>query len=407
MSLRFPYSALSHFGVELEYMIVSRDSLRVLPIADRILDGAVESEETDIPHGALNWSNELVRHVLEFKNGTPVKDPSALLPHFGASVAEANRQLSAYHACLMPSGMHPDFRPLEETVLWPYGNHAIYQRFNEIFDCRGHGWSNLQSTHLNLSFGNEEEFVRLHAVIRLVLPLLPALAASSPLVENQDSTWKSARLRAYAGNCSRLPALTGRVIPEAIHSIQDYETRIYAPIREAVTPWNHDDLLDPVWVNARGAIARFDRGSIEIRVLDLQECPAQDIALTGVVIDLIRAFYDSSASTQHFLIAPQQALEDLFFATAEKGTNVHIPTELAPWFYQNRNTPPSSVLKAITDILESDPESRESSSHFVQLCQEQGNLAERILRVWQHTPHWYAIGHKLCDCLTDGQIFRG
>lgn len=406
MSYTFPYSTLSRFGVELEYMIVSRDSHRILPIADQILIGTDESEETDIPHGALNWSNELVRHVLEFKNATPVEDPFQLLRHFATSVADANQQLSAYNACLMPSGMHPDFRPLEETVLWPYGNHAIYQRFNEIFDCRGHGWSNLQSTHINLSFGDEYEFVRLHAIIRLVLPLLPALAASSPIIENRDSGWKSARLRAYSSNCSRLPILTGRIIPEAIHSIEDYQTRIYAPIREAISPWNHDDLLDPVWVNARGAIARFDRGSIEIRVLDLQECPSQDIILIGLVIDLIRAFYDTSASTTHFLKAPQDALEALFFLTAEKGTEATLPVELAPWFYQNRNDPPADILKVVIDILESDPESRETSSRFVKLCQEQGNLAERILCAWRHSPHWHPIAHKLCDCLTDGQIFR-
>jgi hypothetical protein len=29
------------------------------------------------------------------------------------------------------------------------------------------------------------------------------------------------------------------------------------------------------WVNARGAIARFDRSAIEIRVLDVAECPPQ------------------------------------------------------------------------------------------------------------------------------------
>ena len=36
---------------------------------------------------------------------------------------------------------------------------------------------------LNLPFSSDEEFGRLHAAIRLLLPLLPALAASSPLVE--------------------------------------------------------------------------------------------------------------------------------------------------------------------------------------------------------------------------------
>jgi hypothetical protein len=31
--------------------------------------------------------------------------------------------------------------------------------------------------------------------------------------------------------------------------------------------------MDHHFANSRGAIARFDRGAIEIRVIDIQECP--------------------------------------------------------------------------------------------------------------------------------------
>jgi hypothetical protein len=53
--------------------------------------------------------------------------------------------------------------------------------------------------------------------------------------------------------------------------------------------------LDPAgalrheWVNARGAIARFDRGSIEIRVLDVQECPAADLAISTAIVAVVEA----------------------------------------------------------------------------------------------------------------------
>ncbi|MES1226840.1 MAG: glutamate--cysteine ligase, partial [Bacteroidota bacterium] len=42
-------------------------------------------------------------------------------------------------------------------------------------------------------------------------------------------------------------------------------------------------------VNSRGAIPRFDRGSIEIRVMDIQECPAADMAIITLVIETIKA----------------------------------------------------------------------------------------------------------------------
>ena len=47
-------------------------------------------------------------------------------------------------------------------------------------------------------------------------------------------------------------------------------------------PLNHYDtkkILDHHFLNSRGAIARFDRNAIEIRLVDIQECPKADIAI--------------------------------------------------------------------------------------------------------------------------------
>jgi carboxylate-amine ligase len=403
MSSAFPYPVLSHFGVELEYMIVSTETLRAAPIADRILPISAEGE-TDIPHGILCWSNELVRHVVEFKNPNPTSDIFSLLPELSNSVRAANQMLSEYGACILPTGIHPDFRPLQETVLWPHGNHEIYQRFHQMFDCRGHGWSNLQSAHLNVSFGNEDEFVRLHAVIRLLLPLMPALAASTPIIEGHPDAWKCARIRTYRENCARIPIITAGVIPENIRSFQDYEERIYTPIREAIAPWNEDQLLDPIWVNARGAIARIDRGSIEIRVLDLQECPKQDIALLGTVIDLLRALYDSDHSTEFLLQAPQKALEALFVSCAQTGTDATVPTTLSPWLPLKHNSA-TPVIHVAQSLLRSNPSAHTESHDFLQLCATHGNLAERILASWEATPDWQHLAKQWIQCLAQDQVF--
>ena len=57
------------------------------------------------------------------------------------------------------------------------------QAFDRIFSCQGHGWANLQSMHINLPFADDAEFGRLHAAIRFLLPLLPGLTASSPVMD--------------------------------------------------------------------------------------------------------------------------------------------------------------------------------------------------------------------------------
>ena len=41
-------------------------------------------------------------------------------------------------------------------------------------------------------------------------------------------------------------------------------------------------------VNARGAIARFDRMAIEIRVLDSQETPAMDVAFAALIAEVLK-----------------------------------------------------------------------------------------------------------------------
>jgi hypothetical protein len=41
-------------------------------------------------------------------------------------------------------------------------------------------------------------------------------------------------------------------------------------------------------VNARGAIARFDRMAIEIRVLDVQETPYMDVAYAALIVEVLK-----------------------------------------------------------------------------------------------------------------------
>jgi gamma-glutamyl:cysteine ligase YbdK (ATP-grasp superfamily) len=276
-------------GVELEYMIVDRESLAVRPLADRVLHEIAGAYESEVEVGTLRWSNELVLHVIELKTNGPAASLDPLPALFHEHVVRINRILEPLGACLMPTAMHPWMDPLAETVLWPHEYSPVYETFNSIFNCQGHGWANLQSVHLNLPFANDEEFARLHAAIRLVLPILPALAASSPIVEGRATGILDSRLEAYRLNARRIPSVTGQVIPEAVFSRDEYETRILNRMYEDIAPFDPDGILQYEWLNARGAIARFDRNTIEVRVLDVQECPRADLAIVAAIIAVLRA----------------------------------------------------------------------------------------------------------------------
>lgn len=326
MSSRF--SLFERFGVELEYMIVHRDDLRIAPWSDRVLVGTDGKPVSDIERGIVTWSNELTAHVIELKTTDPVVSLDGYAEAFALEVGELNQRLAAHGAMLLPTAMHPLMRP-DESVLWSHDNNDIYAAFDRIFDCRGHGWSNLQSVHLNLPFANDDEFARLHAAIRLVLPLLPALAASSPMVEGKATGLADNRLAYYRNNSAKIPELCGRVIPEPVYSEADYHRAIFEPIGRALAPYDPDGVLESVFSNSRGAIARFDRGSIEIRLLDLQECPAADLAIVRTIVALLRELV---AETQLPLAAQQAATVDelapVFHTCVEEGDLAKITTPI-------------------------------------------------------------------------------
>ncbi|MFA6242439.1 MAG: glutamate-cysteine ligase family protein, partial [Candidatus Hydrogenedentales bacterium] len=282
------------FGVELEYMIVDRDTLSIRPIADKLMEAACDAGDESGPaiaveRGLLSWSNELALHVVELKTTGPVPTLDGVYRTFQEQVGDIDALLAPFGARLMPTAMHPWMNPLADTQLWPHENTEIYRAFDRIFGCQGHGWSNLQSVHLNLPFANADEFGRLHAAIRLLMPIMPALSASSPIYELRIGDSLDNRMDAYRANCARVPSVTGRVIPEPVFSPEAYEREILQRMYRDIAPHDPEGTLQEEWLNARGAIARFDRNTIEIRVLDIQECPQADLAVVTAIAEVLRA----------------------------------------------------------------------------------------------------------------------
>lgn len=279
------------FGVELEYMIVRRDDLDVLPVADQVLKAEAGDWVSDVELGVLAWSNEIVLHVIELKTNGPVPSLTGLSAQFQGSIARIN-QLLGVTGQLLPGGMHPWMDPIRETRLWPHDFSPVYQALDRIFDCRGHGWSNLQSVHMNLPFSGDEEFGRLHAAIRLLMPLMPALAAASPVMDGRVTGLADNRLAVYRENQKRIPSISGKIIPEPVCTRDEYFARILEPMWADIQAWDPEGVLHYEWLNSRGAIARFERNTIEVRVLDVQESPAADLAIYSLIVEVLRALVE-------------------------------------------------------------------------------------------------------------------
>jgi gamma-glutamyl:cysteine ligase YbdK (ATP-grasp superfamily) len=283
-----PLRLFQAYGLELEYMIVHAGTLDVVPAADQLLE-AVAGELTDEhENGEIAWNNELALHVIELKCNGPRPSLAGLSLAFAQNVALANARLRDVDRLLMGSAMHPWMDPARELRLWPHGLATVYETFDRVFSCKGHGWANLQSAHLNLPFADDEEFARLHAAIRFLLPILPGLAASSPVLDGARNGIADNRLVVYRTNCAKIPSVTGEVVPESIGSMGEYQETLLARVYRDLEPHDPEGILRHEWVNARGAIARFERMAIEIRVLDVQEAPCVDVAYAALIIEVLK-----------------------------------------------------------------------------------------------------------------------
>ncbi len=401
------------YGVELEYMLVDRDTLNVKPGTDELIKQVAGQYQSDFENGMVTWSNELVLHVVELKSTRPESNLNVLENAFAENVKRINALLASSNTMLMPTAAHPFMDPAVETRIWPHDNNEVYSVYNRIFDCRGHGWSNLQSTHLNLPFYDDEEFAKLHAAVRLVLPLLPALCASSPVLDGKLTGVLDTRLNYYKTNQSKIPSITGRVVPEAVFSKRIYLNTIYERIKRDIAPYDPDGVLNPIWVNSRGAIPRFDRGSIEIRIMDIQECPAADMAIVSLVVETIKGlvrekFVDFETQTK----LKTDLLAHMLDRVSDKGQNAIVDeVEYLSIF----GLPPSRISagdlwRYIVDRLAQTGNVAVSTGrNEIATILQEGPLAYRITQAiagGDSSPSGIrAVYRRLCDCLDQNRMF--
>lgn len=400
------------FGVELEYMIVDRDSLDVTPICDRVLFEVAGQYLSEVELGEISWSNELALHVIELKTTEPTADLAGAATSFQQHVERINDILRPHHACLMPTAMHPWMDPDRELKLWPHEYNAVYESFHRIFNCRGHGWANLQSVHLNLPFAGDDEFARLHAAIRVLLPIMPALAASSPVLDARLTGMCDTRLEVYRANQQRIPSITGLVIPEPVFSRHDYDEHIFQQIYRDIAPHDPEGILQFEWLNARGAIARFDRNAIEIRVLDVQECPAADVAICTVIARVLQGLAEERwSSLAEQKIADTERLAQILRATIREadGTSIDDAAYLQ-LFGLDAQAPMTAgaVWQQLAGdaLLPSDTAPR----RFLETIANEGSLARRIsnrLRRDESRQSVAQVYQQLCQCLAEGHVFDG
>lgn len=376
-----PYQLFEVIGIELEYPVVDahmRAQNLVEPLFRRLAGRAV----SEVEHGGAAFSNELAAHVFEIKANEPRYSLRTTEQHLVKGLRAVQRVLRKdFGARLLPTGMHPFFDPAAGE-LWPRAGKPIYEAYSRIFPVFTHGFMNVQSCHINLPFGTEEETILLHNAIACLLPYLPALTASSPVYRGRVGSYVCNRLAFYKANQKRLPRVAGEVIPEFVDSYAQYKREILEPIYKDLGRIRGGQRLQHEWVNSRGAIMRFSRRAIEIRILDSQECPKMDIAFAVFTRAVLKAMVSMMQQGRMPLPRRKMLIED-FNRVIRGGSRTEVQaSHLRAWLGLTRK-PPTARQVLLGLLRKAESEIPKGELDYYPLIEHRiitGNLSERIRR---------------------------
>jgi len=271
---------LEVLGPEHEFSLVD-GNLHPLPIVDAVIKELNGCIVNYVRLKSFTFGKELQSHVAEFKANMPFYSPETFEENMQKAVLEIADFVERKHdAQLLGTGMHPLLR-LGDAKVWSHRDRKIYEALSRIFNFYQHGWLNIQAFQLNLSYGKEKEAIQLHNALVNLLPYVPAISASSPVYESKISEYSDSRLHFYQINQKEIPSMTGNIIPEYVNSFKEYRQITINNYTEELQKLNAPEcLLNKEWLNSRGAVFRFDRKAIEIRIMDEQECIKADVALS-------------------------------------------------------------------------------------------------------------------------------
>ena len=402
------YRAYEVAGLESEYSIVD-EALEPQCGVAALFSKLAGHATSDVELGSVGLSNELAAHVLEMKT-PPEKSLVAAEKRLVDGVRRTSKVLrERFGWRLLPTGMHPLMRPVD-TELWSRGNKRIYETYARLFGIRAHGWLNVQSCQVNLPFGAERDAVAMHNAAAALVAYLPALAASSPLVEGRRGPGLSSRMVFYARNQARIPAITHGVVPDYVESLDEYRRRVLGGIYEELARVRGTELIRHEWVNSRGAIMRFDRRAMEVRVTDLQECPKMDVAIAAYV----RAALASLAARNGNLALPTRGA---LLVDHRRAVRQGLDAKLSARWSLGNGAP--RTVRALLEKLLDDAErfARKEERPYLELVARRlarGSLAEGIRRRTDR----YRGGERrltairgvygeLMDCLEANEVWQG
>jgi hypothetical protein len=196
-----------------------------------------------------------------------------------------------------------------------------------------------------------------------------------------------------------------------VYSEAGYREQIFETMYRDIAPYDPDGILQDEWLNSRGAMSRWDRNAIEIRVIDIQENPIADIAILEWIVNLAKALADENWCN---LETQKDVHEDRLYAilleTIRDGEQAEIndPEFLRLFGFKKSSTTAGELCRFIyLQLIESYSFAKESAEQL-ELIHKEGPLGRRILRALPNNfshDNLFGVYHRLCNCLNDGKAF--
>jgi glutamate---cysteine ligase / carboxylate-amine ligase len=393
----------SNIRLTLRYQIAHRDTLAANPASDMVLTMASGELSRRVAVGETTWFGGPACQILGFEASGTAADLPGLAGLLAAQAARANELLGPLGGRLMPGGAHPFMDPTRETWIWNHDQAQAFAAMDRIFGLKSQAWSNQAQASLELSCPGEDEFVRVLAALRLLAPLVPALAAGSPLVDAADKGFHCERLLAFAGRGGNVPGLGSGLIPEPAASSAGFRDAQCRPLKEALAELDPEGLLAPEDVVLGGLRPGADPLCLVLELADVQECPAADLAVAARLLGAMELLAVRDDITDDQLPAGQ--LDAVLLDCARQGEDAQV-TDAA---YLARLGLGHAPLRA-GDAWRALGQDQVLAPELVRAADvlDAATLSGRLRRELGTTPSPEAVRRVytcLCDCLASGEMF--
>jgi glutamate---cysteine ligase / carboxylate-amine ligase len=297
-------------GVEEELMILDPESLDLVSAID-VLSGE------DPPSGEIK--PELLEAVLEIAT-SPCPDVPTAAGELATLRAVARDRARGAGLVIGAAGTHPFARWEDQRVVRD-------DRYRGL--VRSLGFVARQELvfgmHVHVGMSDAEEVIRVVDALRPYVPLLIGLAANSPL-------WRGAPTGLMSSRVPIFRAFPRVGLPPRYADWQDFERRV-----QAMTDAGMIEDYTFLWYDVR---PHPRLGTIEIRAMDSQTHVEHTIALTALVVSLVKLLAETVGADAAAIGPPDEIIDENRWLAARHGLGARLYDE------------PSGQLRSVSELSE-------------------------------------------------------